>query len=331
MTAVFLDFATVRSAELDISPLETALAYGSGAASRHEACLLEICDHTPAKQIIQRIGGCEFVFANKSRITREVITAAGNLQFIGLIATGVDNVDLEAAKENEVAVCNIRTYCTDSVVEHVFGVLLQLARSFGQYEQSVRRGDWQRARNFCMLDYPLRELATMTLGIVGYGELGKGVQRVAKAFGMQVLISERIGTDAQPSEGRVSFSEVLSDSDVVSLHCPLTADTKSMIGATELAMMKSDAILINTARGGLVDSAALVRALANGHIGGAAIDVLAQEPPIDGDPLLDYRGTNLIVTPHVAWATTNARQNAINEVAANVTAFLNGEFRNRVA
>jgi glycerate dehydrogenase len=194
----------------------------------------------------------------------------------------------------------------------------------------VRRGDWQNAVDFCLLGYPIRELSAMTLGIVGYGELGSNVARVAKAFGMEVLVSRRPGAGTVSDDGRVDFDEVLRRSDAVSLHCPLTPETRGLIGERELELMKHDAILINTARGGLVDSGALVNALGSGAIAAAAIDVLTTEPPVDGDPILDYQGNNLIVTPHIAWATVEARQNAINEVARNVESFLDGGDRNRI-
>ncbi len=317
MKAVFLDFATVGSDELDVSSLRAVTSE------------LTVFDNTSAGQLAERIAGYEFVYLNKVKMTRDIIADAGSLRFIGLTATGVDNVDTEAAKEHGVAVCNITAYCTNSVVEHVFAVLLQLSHSIGRYHRSVRAGDWQKAMDFCMLGYPIRELSAMTIGIVGYGELGKGVARIAKAFGMQVIVSRRPGSH-DTGDDRVDFRELLKSADVVSLHCPLTDDTRGLIGASELALMKPDAILINTARGGLVDSSALTMALTNGQIAAAAIDVLATEPPVDGDPLLDYSGDNLIVTPHIAWATVEARQNAIDEVAANARAFLQGNARNRV-
>jgi len=318
MKAVFLDFATVGPDELDISPLATLLPD------------LQVLDSTPSADVVRCIGDAEFVFANKTQLTREVFAAAPSLKFIGLVATGVDNVDLEAAAEQGVAVCNIRGYCTQSVVEHVFGVLLHHAHNIGRYHASVRAGNWQKAENFCMIEYPIRELSAMTLGIVGHGELGRGVERIARQFNMQVLISARPGQEVTPGSGRTRFTDVLRQCDVITLHCPLTIDTRGMISATELKSMRADAILINTARGALVDGAALVDALRDGTIAAAAIDVLSAEPPVNGDPLLNYDGDNLIITPHVAWATKEARQNAINELAANVAAFIAGEERNRI-
>lgn len=318
MKAVFLDFATVGSDELDVTSLRAIVPD------------LTLFAHTAPEQVAARIAGCEFVFANKVRMTREIIASAEALRFIGLTATGVDNVDLLAAGERKIAVCNIRGYCTNSVVEHVFAVLLQITHSIGLYDRSVRAGDWQRATDFCMLAHPLRELSAMSIGIVGYGELGKGVARIAEAFGMRVRIARRIGQKQAAGDGRDALDDLLRECDVISLHCPLTAETRGLIGQRELGMMKAGAILVNTARGGLVDSAALVAALAGGDIAAAAVDVLGQEPPVDGDPLLDYHGSNLIMTPHIAWASVEARQNAIDEVAKNVRSFQEGGNRNRV-
>lgn len=287
-------------------------------------------EQTPDNLVAKRIDGCEFVFLNKVRLDRRLIESTPALRFIGLTATGVDNIDLDAAKDGQVAVCNIRAYCTSSVVEHVFAVLLQLTHNIAAYNASVQAGEWQKARNFCMLSFPIRELSAMTMGIVGYGALGSGVANMARAFGMKVKVARRIGQQASADDRRVELDELLRSCDAISLHCPLTEKTRGLIGARELGLMRSDAILINTARGGLVDSAALVSALANGTIGGAAIDVLAEEPPLNGDPLLEYQGRNLIVTPHIAWATIEARQNAIDELTQNVVAFLAGDSRNRV-
>lgn len=318
MKAVFLDYATVGSAELDISPLLKILPG------------LKVFDNTAPDEVVERIAGVEVIFANKVRLTREILDQSDAVRFIGLTATGVDNVDLAAAKEHGVAVCNIKAYCTQSVVEHVFAVLLNLSHNISRYNQSVRAGNWQKASDFCMLEFPLRELSAMTIGIVGHGELGRGVEKIARQFGMSVLIARRQGQDATSDDGRTDLQDLLQQSDVVSLHCPLTDETRGLVGADELRLMKPNAILINTARGGLVDSEALVAALNSGEISAAAIDVLPQEPPVDGNPLLDYMGDNLIVTPHIAWGTIEARQNAIVESALNVAAFLEGEERNRV-
>jgi glycerate dehydrogenase len=316
MKAVFLDFATMGPG-LDVTAMHTLLPG------------LEIFDVTNDDQIEDRLRGAEVVLTNKARFSSELLGRNPSLRLIGLTATGTDNVNLDAAKEHGIAVCNIRDYCTESVAEHVFGCLLNLTHNLARYDAAVKRGDWQTSQDFCLLSYPIRELSAMTLGIVGYGALGKGVARIAKTFGMTVILSARPGSTVV-DEGRVTFDELLQRSDAISLHCPLTSKTAGLFGASEFRKMKSDAILINTARGGLVDSAALVSALANGDIGAAAVDVLPKEPPVDGNPLLDYDGPNLIITPHIAWGTNEARQAAIDELVANVAAFLAGEQRNRV-
>jgi glycerate dehydrogenase len=316
MKAVFLDFGTM-GAGLDLGELQGLVDE------------LVVYDQSPQDTVAARIAGKDIVFTNKIRLTRELLDAAPALKFIALTATGTDNIDTECAKRHGIGVANIRHYCTQSVVEHVFGVLLALTHSLPHYRDAVRAGEWQRSADFCMLHYPVRELTAMTLGIVGYGALGQGVARIARAFGMQVIVAARPGTDGVP-DGRVGFDELLAGSDVISLHCPLTDATRLLFGAREFRAMKNSAILINTARGGLVDSQALADALAKGEIAAAAIDVLPQEPPVAGDPLLDYRGDNLVLTPHIAWATDEARQNAIDELAANTRAFLRGEERNRV-
>jgi glycerate dehydrogenase len=321
MKSVFLDYATMGTGDLDLSSLETLLPG------------LEVFDNTLAADRADRIRDAEVVFCNKVRLDADILQTAASLRFIGLTATGTDNVDLDYAGENNIAVCNLVGYCTQSVVEHVFATLLNLAHSIHPYNRLVRAGDWATAKNFCTLDFPVRQLSSMTIGIVGHGALGQGVADLARHFGMNVLIARRRGAASSPDDGRHDFGYVLQHSDALTLHCPLNEDTHHLIDAAALERMKSDAILINTARGGLVDSAALADALANGGIAGigaAAIDVLPQEPPVDGDPLLDYVGDNLIITPHIAWATRDARQAAIDELAANYAAFVNGEKRNRV-
>jgi glycerate dehydrogenase len=316
MKAVFLDYATMGP-NLDLEPMRRVLPD------------LEIFDATDDSEIGERIRDAEIVFANKFRLTPALLERAPKLRFIGLTATGTDNVDLESAKQHGIAVCNIRAYCTQSVVEHVFGLMLTLTHSIGRYNTSVRAGEWQQADDFCMLSHPIRELSAMTLGIVGYGELGQGVAQIGKAFGMQVLVSMRPGGSEQ-CDGRVPFKQVLEQADIISLHCPLNEDTYHLFSFDEFRQMKRGSFLINTARGALIDSAALVDALQSEKLAGAGIDVLAAEPPVHGDPLLDYDGDRLIITPHVAWATDEARQNAIDELVANVEAFLAGKERNRV-
>lgn len=318
MKSVFLDYATMGAGDLDLSPLHNVLPG------------LQVFDNTLPAQCSERIRNAEVVMCNKVRLDNASLSAAKKLRFIGLTATGTDNVDLDFAREHNIAVCNLFAYCTRSVVEHVFAVLLGLTHNIQPFNQLVRKGGWARAENFCALDYPLRQLSAMTLGIIGYGELGKGVELFARQFGMRVLIARRRGQKGHDNDGRHDFEDVLRKADVLTLHCPLTDETQHLINADSLGMMRPGSILINTARGGLVDSGALVQALADGGIGAAAIDVLPQEPPVAGDPLLDYSGENLIITPHIAWATHEARQAAIDQLACNYAAFVRGDLRNRV-
>jgi len=316
MKAVFLDFATMGDG-LDLGVLEATVDE------------LRVFDNTGDDELPGRLADADCVFTNKMRLSDELLAGAPKLRFIGLTATGCDNIDLAAARRGGIAVANIRGYCTQSVTEHVLGVLLMLTHNLGAYRASVAAGEWQRAGMPFLLAHPIRQLGDLTLGIVGYGELGRGVAKAGEALGMRVLVSARPGSDRVP-DGRVPFATLLAESDVISLHCPLNDATRNLFGADEFRQMKPAALLVNTARGGLVDSRALARALADGTIAGAAVDVLPTEPPVDGDPLLDYTGANLIVTPHVAWASAEARQNAIDELAANTRAFIAGESRNRV-
>jgi glycerate dehydrogenase len=316
MQAVFVDFATVSTGDLDTRVLASALPG------------LAFWADTPPALLAQRVAGAEIILANKARLDAAVIEAAPRLRLICLAATGTDNVDLGAARARGIAVCNIRGYCTAAVVQHVYALMLALTQRLDAYAAQVRAGAWGASAQFCLLDFPIRELAGKTLGIVGYGELGRAVAAAAPAFGLQVIVAARRG--CSPPAGRVSFADVLACADVLSLHCPLTPQTRHLIAASELDSMRPDALLINTARGGLVDAAALAGALRAGRLGGAGIDVLAPEPPVDGDPLLEPGIPNLIVTPHIAWAAREARQRALDEIVANVEAYGRGERRNRV-
>ena len=317
MRAVFLDYATVSYRDdLDPSRLLRALPE------------LEFRPQTAQPGVTPAIEGAGAVLVNKLRIGREAIASTPTLKLVALAATGTNNVDLDAARERGVAVCNLRDYCTASVVQHVMGTLLLLTHRLREYDALVRSGAWQKGEQFCLLEYPIRELCGRRFGVVGYGTLGRAVGRAAQAFGMELAIANRPG--GAPQSGRVNLAELLSTVDVLSLHCPLTPATAGLIGASQLASMKPDAVLINTARGALVDGAALAAALRAGRLGGAAIDVMPQEPPVDGDPLLAPDIPNLIVTPHVAWGAREARQRCIDEMAANVEDFLRGGRRGRV-
>lgn len=313
MKAVFLDYNTIGPKELNLAPLFECLPE------------LELFDATSSDEVEERIKDAEYILTNKIELNKANLITAKNLNFIGLTATGSDNIDLEFTKRNNIRVCNIRSYCSQSVVEHVFGSLLSLAHNIRHYQESATNGNWQKADDFCLLNHPIKELSSMTIGIIGYGELGRSVANMAKNFGMDVLINTRTTTNLKDHEKSIPLSLVLEKADVVSLHCPLTGITNHMIGENELDKMKSSAILINTARGALIDSLALFNALKEGKIAAAVIDVLPEEPPINGNILLEYEGKNLIITPHIAWATREARQNAINQLADTIKAFQAGK------
>lgn len=316
MHGVFLDLATVDRDDLDLQSLRNELPEWTFHAT------------TEPGSVGPRIAHAAVVACNKVRIDDRDLRTAPDLKLICIAATGTNNIDLEAARARNITVCNVQAYATDSVVEHVFAVILALTHRLSEYRDAVQRGAWQQAGNFCLLDFPIRELTGQTLGIVGYGELGKAVARMGTAFGMQVLIAQRPGTPLQP--GRTPLHELLAQSHIVSLHCPLTGETRGLIGAAELNLMRSDAILVNTARGGIVDEAALSAALLSGQLAGAAVDVLTEEPPRSGNPLLALSLPNLIVTPHIAWAGIRSRQRLINEIAGNIRAFLDGHPHNVV-
>jgi len=314
--AVFLDYETVSRGDLDTASLSAVLPD------------IEFHGATSADEIMPRIADAEIVLLNKFILTRAHLEAAGRLKLIGLAATGTDNVDLVAARERGIAVCNVRGYCSQSVMQQVWALILELTQHVQDYTRLAKDGSWVRSETFTVLAHPIRELSGLTFGVVGWGELGQAAAQAAHAFGMRVIIANRQGGAREA--GRFDLDDLLVASDIVSLHCPLTEATRQLIGARELALMKPDALLINTARGGLVDSAALAAALKAGRLGGAGIDVLPQEPPVDGDPLLEPEIPRLLLTPHVAWAAREARQRCLDEIAANVRDFLAGGRRARV-
>lgn len=316
MLGVFLDKDTVDSSDLDFRGLEAVLPEWRW----HSI--------TRSDEVIPRITEAGIVVSNKVRLDEAALRTARNLRLVCIAATGTNNVDLDAARRLNIAVSNVRAYATPAVVQHVFALMLALSTRLFDYHQAVREGRWQRSPHFCLLDYPIREVAGRTLGIVGYGELGRAVARAAVAFGMKVLVAQRPGGPAAP--GRLPLHALLPQVDVLSLHCPLTPATRGLIGAREFALMKPDALLINTARGGIVDEAALADALRQGRLGGAGVDVLSVEPPREDNPLLAPDIPNLIVTPHTAWASREARQRAVDQVVENIRAFLSGTPRNLV-
>lgn len=284
---------------------------------------------TEAHETLARIRGADIIITNKVVISAEHIAANPQLKLIALAATGVNNVDVEAAKQNGTAVCNIRAYGNESVAEHAFMMMITLMRNLPAYQRDVAAGLWENSPFFCHLGAPMRDLNGKTLAIFGRGNIGKTLATYAQAFKMNVVFAEHKNAQSV-RDGYVSFDEAIRSADVVSLNCPLTPQTANMIGETELQQMKPGAILINCGRGGLVDEAALVAALKYGQIGGAGFDMLTQEPPRDGNPLLKARLPNLIVTPHIAWASQEAANRLFDILLDNINRFVVGNPQNLV-
>jgi len=286
-------------------------------------------DETELGEIVSRLRGATIVISNKLPLRKETLAQLPALKLIAVAATGVDNIDLAYCKEHQIAVCNTRGYAVNSLPEHALMLILALRRNLIAYREDVRLDRWNEAKQFCLLGHPIGDLYGAKLGVIGYGTLGKAMARLARAVGMEVLVAEhKNATDVR--EDRIAFEKVLRDGDVISLHCPLTDETRNLIGSAELNLMKPDAVLINTARGALIDDYALINALQNGRIAGAGIDVLRVEPPREGSPLLDLRLPNLIVTPHNAWASRQAMEQLANQLVDNLEAFVRGEPRNLV-
>ena len=309
--AAFLDFATLGPG-VDTGPLD-ALADVAYYTS------------TPLDRTVERLDGVDIAIVNKARVDADAIEASERLKLIVLAATGSDNVDVRTAEQRGIGVANIRDYCTAAVVQHVFALVLGLTRKLAEYQAAIYAGVWQSSETFALFDYPIQELTGKNLGIIGYGTLGGGVADLGRCMGMNVLIGARPGTPVKETpDGRMPVEDVLKNADVLSLHCPLTDATRGLIGEAELDLMKDDALLINTARGALIDSQALVAALKAGKIGGAGIDVMEVEPPRGDEPLLEPGIPNLILTPHIAWTARESRQRALDQVAENIRDFLAG-------
>lgn len=282
---------------------------------------------TRSAQAVERLRGATILISNKLPLREPELAQLPQLKLIAIAATGSDNIDLDYCRRHDIAVSNARGYAVNSVPEHVLTMILALRRNLLAYRQDVQDEKWQRSKQFCLLTHELHDIKGSTLGIVGYGSIGKALARLGDAVGMHLLISEhKHATSIR--EGRSAFNEVLRRSDVVSLHCPLTDETRDMFGRTEFEMMKPNALLINTARGGLVDDAALIEALRNGLIAGAGFDALREEPPRQGNPLVDLNLSNFILTPHVAWASNEAVQALADQVIENIEAFMAGAPKN---
>lgn len=313
---VILDADTVTGGDVSLSPIT-------------DICDCEIYGFSTDAELTKRIGDAEAVLTNKCRITREVMDACPNLRFIGVFATGYNNIDIAAAKEKGICVCNVPGYSTDSVAQHTFALILHHYSSVAKYAATVAGGDWVYSKLFTYFDIPFYELSGKTLGIVGYGAIGKKVAKIALAFGMKVLIYTRTAPENDNSVEVVSLDELMTRSDVVTLHCPLTDKTEKMINERTLSLMKEGSLLINTSRGGVIDEPALANALKKGKPAAAGLDVLTLEPMREDCVL---RGLdNCYITPHIAWAPKETRDRLIGMVADNVKGYLCGNIINNVA
>lgn len=284
-------------------------------------------------QVVERLRGAAVAITNKVPLDAAAIAALPELKMIAVSATGTNNVDLDACRARGIVVSNIRGYAEHTVPEHVIALLLALSRNLVAWRETLLAGGWQQSSQFCLFDHPIRDLHGATLGLIGSGTLGNGVARLAEAFGMRVLRAERKAA-ATVRPGYTAFGDVLVQADAISLHCPLTPETTGLIGEAELQAMKPSALLINTARGGIVDEAALIRALTEGWIAGAGFDVITAEPPPAGHPMVDpalLARPNFLLTPHVAWSSRPAMQALADQLIDNIEAFAAGTPRNQVA
>jgi glycerate dehydrogenase len=288
----------------------------------------EIYDRTPSSEVVRRAADAEIVLTNKTTLTREHIQNLPKLKYIGVLATGTNIVDLEAARQRKIPVTNVPGYGTRSVAQTTIALLLELCHRAGHHSETVRQGKWSRSADWCYWDFPLLELDGLTMGIVGLGHIGRAVAELAAALGMNVLACN---PTPKPAPSFIRFTDLESlfrQSDVISLHCPLTPDTKNLVNPQRLSRMKPTAFLLNTSRGGLVDEQALADALNSGRLAGAGLDVLSTEPPPTNQPLLTAK--NCVITPHLAWATRAARSRLMNIAIENIRAFLSGKPQNIV-
>ncbi|MCG7563436.1 D-2-hydroxyacid dehydrogenase [Pseudoalteromonas sp. McH1-42] len=314
MNIVVLDAATLAGVSLD--PLRK-----HGTVTEYQT--------TSPNQLLSRLNGADVVVTNKVVLNADTLSKLPDLKLICVAATGTNNIDLEAARSHNIAVTNVAGYSTPSVVLHTFTLLGNLMSNIHRYAQDCANDAWQQSDIFCRLDYPIHDLSGKRFVIVGYGNLGQAVAKVAAAFGAEVIIAERPGQEVI-RDSRVAFEEALRNADIVSVHCPLTDTTRDLFDASTLALLPTHAILLNTARGGIVNEQALADALAQKQLGGAGVDVLSVEPATATNPLVQYKGDNLLLTPHTAWASQESITRLIDGIAANITSFLQGSERNRL-
>jgi len=317
MKIVVLDGYTLNPGDLSWDELE---ALGE----------LEIYDRTAREDIIQRIGDAEAVFVNKVPIDREVLEACPSIKYIGVLATGFNVVDIQAAKEKGIPVCNVPTYGTSSVAQFVFAMLLEICHHVWDHNLAVKRGEWTNGKDFCFWNYPLFELSGKTMGIIGYGRIGQATGALAQAFGMKVLAFDKYQNPGLVSDTMeyADLEILLEKSDVISLHCPLFPETKGIINKSNIAKCKDGVIIINTSRGGLVVEEDMKEALDNGKVFGFAADVVSTEPITRDNPLL--QAPNTIITPHIAWAPRESRERLMKTAVDNLKAFIEGKVKNQV-
>lgn len=285
-------------------------------------------DRTPKEEVISRIGNARIVLTNKTPISRAGMEACPNLEYIGVLATGYNIVDVECAKEKGITVTNIPTYGTATVAQYTFALLLELCHQVGRHNAGVHSGVWQNCLDFCCWETPQIELAGKTMGIIGFGKIGQAVAKIALSFGLRVLAYDQYSQNEISKVKKVGLNTLLEESDIITLHCPLTQETEKIISSNSISRMKDGVILINSARGGLVDEMALAEALHCGKVYAAAVDVVSTEPIIKENPLL--RAENCIITPHIAWASREARQRLMDIAVRNIEAFLSGKAMNLV-
>ncbi|OLO12380.1 glycerate dehydrogenase [Chromohalobacter japonicus] len=315
-TLVFLDRATLKDS-VKLPPLSFEHSWKTYAS-------------TPPEKVVSRLRGATIAVVNKVKLTREILEELPNLRFISVAATGTDNIDLNACKELGIVVSNIRGYAIKTVPEHTLALILSLRRNLRGYHQDVAKGEWQKAGQFCFFNHPINDLSGQTLGIIGSGAIGQAVAKLAVAFGIKVIFAEKKGA-AKVRAGYTEFDELLRSSDIISLHCPLTPETFNLLGSEEFAKMARHPIVINTARGGLIDEKALVEALKTDQIAAAGMDVTETEPPKLDNPLLKLMEfPNFILTPHIAWASQEAMQTLADQLVGNIESFVCGQPKNLV-
>ena len=313
---------------MKITVLDNATLANTSLACLEQLGSLKTYELTSPEQVVEHSQGADILITNKVVLNRETISQLKNLKLICVSATGTNNVDLEAAKDHGIAVTNVAGYSTPSVVQHTFSLITNLLGNTHRYQADCQQGAWQKSEMFCRLDYSFNDLQGKTLTIIGGGTLGHAVANVAEAFGANVVMSERKGAPCR--DGRTPFDEAIKTADIISVHCPLTEETRNLITLNEFKVMKPSCIIINTARGGIINEADLTSALEQNIIAGAGVDVLTKEPAELSNPLANYKGNNLLLRPHIAWASTESIVRLVKEVSLNIKAFKQGESRSRL-